>query len=83
MTRPESIPYIGLTAFNNDAALAYYIDKVRAGALYNIYLDVQSSDALLTLSTCQNDDRLLLVCRRLRAGETETEVRRIQRLSIQ
>ena len=59
------------------------MDKVRAGALYNIYLDVKSNDALLTLSTCLGDDRLLLVCRRLRAGETEAEVRRIQRLSIE
>lgn len=83
MTRPESIPYIGLTAFNNDASLIYYMDRVRAGALYNIYLDVKSTDALLTLSTCLGDDRLLLVCRRLRAGDTEAEVRRIQRLSIE
>ena len=83
MTRPNAIPYIGLTAFDNEASLSYLMDKVRAGALYNIYLDVKSNDALLTLSTCLGDDRLLLVCRRLRAGETEAEVRRIQRLSIE
>lgn len=83
MTRPNAIPYIGMTTFSSEAALSYYMDKVRAGALYNIYLDVKSTDALLTLSTCLGDDRLLLVCRRLRAGETESEVRRIQRLSIE
>ena len=83
MTRPNAIPNIGMTTFSSEAALSYYMDKVRAGALYNIYLDVKSTDALLTLSTCLGDDRLLLVCRRLRAGETESEVRRIQRLSIE
>ena len=82
MTRPDAIPYIGRTTFNSDASFSYLMDKVRAGALYNIYLDVKYTDALLTLSTCLGDDRLLLVCRRLRAGETESEVRRIQRLSI-
>ena len=83
MSRPGAIPYIGLPAFDSDAAFNYYMDKVRAGALYQVYLDVQPTDALLTLSTCLGDDRLLLVCRRLRADETVEGVRRIQRLSIQ
>ena len=83
MSRADAIPYIGVTAFASENAFDYYMDKVRSGALYTIYLDVQPTDALLTLSTCLGDDRLLVVCRRLRDGETEAEVRRIQHLSIQ
>lgn len=76
------IPYIGMDSFDTEKSFNYLIDKVKAGALYELYLDVQPTDALLTLSTCIDDDRLLIVCRRLREGESVEEVKRIQRYSI-
>lgn len=78
----DFIPFIGNPTFRTESAFNYYIDKVKKGALYQLYLDVKPTDALLTLSTCMDDNRILLVCRKLRPGETEADVRRQQLYSI-
>lgn len=80
--KPGFIPYIGNPVFHSASAFNYYMKKVEAGSLYKMYLDVQPTDALLTLSTCLDDDRLLIVCRRVRDGESLEDVRRVQRYSI-
>lgn len=51
-----------------------YIRKLRERSKYDIPVDVEASDALLTLSTCIDEKRLVIVARRLRAGETEDEL---------
>ena len=43
--------------------------------MFAIPIDVEPSDALLTLSTCLEEDRLVIVARRLRQGETRQEMR--------
>ncbi len=42
--------------------------------LYSRYLDVNYSDTLLTLSTCYEDDRLVLYARRQRKDESASDV---------
>ena len=50
-------------------------DPPLARSLYSIPVDVRADDALLTLSTCLDDDRLVILARRLRDGETEAGLR--------
>lgn len=51
-----------------------YIDAVEARSMFTIPVDVEPGDALLTLSTCLDDDRLVLLARRLRPGESKDAV---------
>lgn len=70
------IPYTGTPVFQTEAQFADFIEKLKANSLYSIPIDVAASDALLTLSTCLDDDRLIVACRRLREGETEAEMQK-------
>lgn len=69
------VPYAGTAAFQSEGQFNAFIETIRAHSLYEIPIDVQPGDALLTLSTCLDEDKLVLVCRRLRAGETEEALR--------
>ena len=51
-----------------------YIEAVEARSMFTIPVDVEPDDALLTLSTCLDDDRLVLLARRLRPGESKDAV---------
>lgn len=64
-------PYMGAPTYQSEAQFDAFIDKILAGSIYWIPIDVDASDALLTLSTCADDGHLLIVCRRFRDGETE------------
>lgn len=71
----EYVPYAGTAAFQSEGQFNAFIEMIRAHSLYEIPIDVQPGDALLTLSTCLDEDKLVLVCRRMRAGETEEALR--------
>ncbi len=71
---PDFIPFIGTPVFRSEQALRDYIDLLDERGLYHMPLDVDMKDALLTLSTCVDDDRLILFCRRMRDGETQQDV---------
>ena len=60
--------------FATDAAFNAYVQEAKARSLFEIPVDVKPSDALLTLSTCLDDDRLVVLARKLRAGETREEM---------
>ena len=60
--------------FTSDAAFETYIESVRQRSIYEIPVDVKASDALLTLSTCIDDDRLVIMARRIRDNETRDEL---------
>lgn len=66
--------YAGHPTFPSDAAFEDYVDSVCQRSLYDIPVDVKPSDALLTLSTCIDDDRLVVMARKLRNGETQDEL---------
>ena len=61
--------------FASETEFTNYVYAVRARSLYSIPVDVRADDALLTLSTCLDDDRLVILARRLRDGETEAGLR--------
>ncbi len=69
--------YFTHPSFASDAQARAYIRALQLRSLYAIPIDVQPSDALLTLSTCLDDDRLVIVARRVREGETHAEIREI------
>ncbi len=66
-----------VSTFRNEAEFDAYIARCRELNRVDLDVDVQFSDDLLTLVTCCDDTgvrRFLVVCRRLRADETERSV---------
>lgn len=66
--------YASHPALASDADFNAYIESVRARSIFDIPVDVRPTDALLTLSTCLDDDRLVVLARKLRAGESRDEL---------
>ncbi|MDD3213974.1 MAG: class B sortase [Eubacteriales bacterium] len=66
--------FAGHTAFTSADAFNRYIDEVYQQSLYTRFLDVAPTDTLITLVTCLDDDRLVLLARRQRADETESDI---------
>ena len=56
--------------FTSQAAFETYLASVRERSIYDIPMDVKFSDALLTLSTCIDDGRLLVMARKVRDNES-------------
>lgn len=57
--------------FASSDELNAYIGAIRGRSLYDVPIEVGPEDALLTLSTCIGEDRLVIFARRMRTGETE------------
>lgn len=66
---PRYFNYFSNPTFASASDFNAYIDAVEARSMFQIPVDVEPGDALLTLSTCLDDDRLVLLARRLRPGE--------------
>ena len=65
------------TAFETDAEKQGFIDEMRARSIYDIPLEADANDQLLTLVTCSyshDNGRFLLFARELRDGETEESI---------
>lgn len=73
--------YFTHDTFTSDAEFTTYIRQLQLRSEYAIPIDVQPDDALLTLSTCLDEDRLVIVARRLREGETRSQLRTLIRMS--
>ena len=73
--------YFTHDTFSSDAEFKSYVRQLQIRSAYAIPIDVEPSDALLTLSTCLDDDRLVIVCRRLREDETRSQLRELIRMS--
>ena len=73
--------YFTHDTFATDTEFAMYIRQLQLRSRYAIPIDVKPSDALLTLSTCLEDDRLVIVARRLRENETRSELRTLIRMA--
>ncbi len=67
---PDAFDYYSHPTFPSETAFEDYDASVRERSLYDIPVDVRPDDALLTLSTCIDDDLLVVMARRLRNGET-------------
>ena len=65
------------STFRQSSAFRTYLDELRAVSLWESPVDVTVDDKLLMLITCSydlEDGRLMVVCRRLRDGETPEAV---------
>ena len=73
--------YYSYPTFSSDAAFESYVTQLQLRSMYAIPVDVNPGDALLTLSTCLDEDRLVIVARKLREGETKHDLRSAVRLA--
>lgn len=73
--------YFTHDTFASDTEFSMYIRQLQLRSRYAIPIDVEPADALLTLSTCLDDDRLVIVARRLREGETRSQLRTLIRMA--
>ena len=65
------------STFRQSSAFRTYLDELKAVSLWESPVDVNVDDKLLMLITCSydlEDGRLMVVCRRLRDGETPEAV---------
>ena len=69
-----SFNYAGYPSFPSDEEMDSYVSAAKALSLYEIPVEVQSTDRLLTLSTVGDPrgETLVLMARKLRQGETAT-----------
>ena len=62
---PTYVSYLGTNNFRTEAQFRQLLDQLRKNAVYWKGEDVDASDALMTLSTCLNEDRILVVAKRV------------------
>jgi len=67
--------------FSSDAQFENYVRSLQNRSVFSIPVDVRPGDALLTLSTCLDNDRLVIVARRLRQGESKSDLRHLVQLA--
>lgn len=78
----DFVNYFSHPTFKSEREFESYVRQVQLHSQYAIPLDIQSSDALLTLSTCVDEDRLVIVCRRIRQNESRSELRQTINLAV-
>lgn len=76
------LDYFAHPTFVSDDEFKNYIRRVELASIYAVPMDVQPSDALLTLSTCLDDDRLVIIARRRREGESSASLREIVNMAV-
>lgn len=76
------VNYFSYPVFGSEQLFDAYVRRVQLHSVYAIPIDVKASDALLTLSTCIDEDRLVVVCRRIREGESRSVLREAVRLAV-
>ena len=77
-TDPENddfFNYIGRPRFGSPTEFYDYVESMRSHSMFDIPVDVRHTDSLLALSTCVNDDRLVVVFRRVRENENMDQLR--------
>ena len=71
---PGYVNYLGHPSFRSGKQFLDYVGELVERSVYEISIDIDEDDALLTLSTCYEDERLLVVGRRLRPEESLSDV---------
>ena len=82
VTSEQFINYFSHPTFGSDREFESYVRQAQLLSEYAIPLDIQPSDALLTLSTCIDEDRLVILCRRIRENESRSELRQAINLAV-
>lgn len=62
---PRYVAYLGTSSFRTDEQFSQFLQQIRENSVYWKGVEVQPTDALLTLSTCLEDDRILVMGRRI------------------
>lgn len=81
VNNPNFFDYYAHPTFSSDTAFDAFVRQAQLASQYAIPVDVRPTDALLTLSTCEGDDRLVILARRIRADETQSALRQVIRLA--
>ena len=71
---PKYLNYLGHPSFHSGKQFLDYVGELVERSVYEIPIDIHENDAILTLSTCYEDERLLVVGRRLRPEESLSDV---------
>ena len=74
---PGYIDYDSHPVFTEDGEFEAFIRQLEEQSLFRPHLTVRAGDALLQLSTCVGDDRLVVAARRLRDNENPSAMRRL------
>lgn len=82
ITSERFMDYFSHDTFSSDLEFETYVRQLQLKSIYAIPIDVDPSDALLTLSTCLGDNRLVIVARRFREDETRSELRNIVQMAV-
>lgn len=69
--------YIGKPRFEQEEDFYQYTDEIIRRSMFPIPVDVLPSDSLLTLATCKEEDRLIVVLRRIREDETKQQLQQL------
>ena len=72
---PRFFNYFSWSEFENDESYERYVRDAQLASLFAIPVSAEPTDALLTLSTCEGSDRMVVLARRFRAGESVTGMR--------
>ena len=76
------LDYFAHPRFSSDAEFNGYIRRAELASMYAVPMDVKPSDALLTLSTCLDDNRLVIIARRQREGESRSSLRETINMAV-
>ncbi len=68
------VAYTGTPTFSSITQFDAFVNLIKKNSLLSVPIDVQPSDALLALSTCDGDDRIVVFFRKIRANESEQEL---------
>jgi sortase B len=69
------INFLGFTNFSSQEQFMDFINGLKDRSKIAIPVNVAASDAVLTLSTCFGEDRLIVVARRARPGESASSLK--------
>lgn len=69
------VNFLGYPSFSSSDQLMEFVNSLMDKSKFAIPVNVDASDTLLTLSTCYGDDRLIIVARRVRPGESASSLK--------
>lgn len=76
------LEYFAHPTFESDDDFSSYIRRAQLASIYAVPMDVRPTDALLTLSTCLDENRLVILARRQREGESKASLRETVNMAV-
>ena len=76
------LEYFAHPTFESDDEFSSYIRRAQLASIYAVPMDVRPTDALLTLSTCLDENRLVILARRQREGESKASLRETVNMAV-